>query len=110
MIVLRSFRKCSILLPNFDEIVRTCENFSGIFENCQCYRNSATCVKFCPKLISNADDNEANTGVRWVHITTNNETSKKCARPDNKIQQEMNLLNTHHTVLLLYDPSWIMTN
>ena len=30
--------------------------------------------------------NKANTGVRWVHITTRNETSKKCARPDNKYQ------------------------
>ena len=30
--------------------------------------------------------NKANTGVRWVHITTRNETPRKCARQDNKYQ------------------------
>ena len=53
------------------------------------------------------DINKANTGVRWVHITTRNETSKKCARPDNKHMKEMNLLKLTLQSPLRVDPSGI---
>ena len=108
MIVLRTFQKCSILLPGFDELVRNLSKLFRMSRKWSIYRWSAYRVKFCPKFHQSGDGNKANTGARCLHITTRNGTSENRPRP--KIintGKRWVFLKLHHTVLLRYDPSGI---
>ena len=84
MKVLRNFRKCSILQPVFDEPVGNFQkpiktladalkivNFIGRVPLGEDFTPYGSILPICVPC------NKANTGARWVHITTRNETHRK---------------------------------
>ena len=127
MIVLQTFRKCSILLPSFDELVRSLSKLFRMHRKWSIYRWSAyrgpsglygttyynqKCLIWyhvlLPEMPHMGAMYKANTGARRAHITTRNETSQNRPRP--KIintGKRWVFLKLHHTVLLRYDPSGI---
>ena len=98
MTFLQTFRECFILLPVFDEPVRNFEKLCGCFENYRFYRESAYLVKFSSNLTQNADNNKANTGVRWLNITTRNEAPRKSSPIPNKYRKTWIFSNSPYSL------------
>ena len=71
-------------LKSFQDASKNFEKFSGCFKNGRFTVGSAYPHTFS-QILSNFNDlgwhDKANTGVRWVHITTRNETSQNRPRP-----------------------------
>ena len=93
---LQTFRECSILLPVFAGPVRNFQKFCG----CRFYRESAYPDTFWQF----GWHNKANTGVRWVHITTRNETPRKTSPTPNKYRKRWIFSNSpfslHYVTIL----------
>ena len=92
-------RKCLKLLPCFEESIRIVQKVFRIPGKWSIYREKCRPWQIWTFQVGLfCDANKANTGARWAHITTRNETTKNRPRQKNKYQKRWIFSNSPYSL------------